>query len=170
MRRVLAGAMLACWALAFGALALPSGPAAAATPESGPLEQVRAALYHALMAEILGTGIETASEGAARSIGPVNPYPSIQADKVVAACINWENSSLGAVEWHGYAYYYDSAQSRPQDDPEQLVKLEARAKEHCRQYEAAADCYCRTVDVNERNALELPAWFVEAHLSGHARR
>lgn len=153
-------------------LATPVAAASAAGSGSGPdpVEPVRAALYHALMAEIMTTGVETTTEQARWSIGPVNPYPALEADKVIAACIDWGETSLAAVAWHGYAYFYDRTQSRPLDDPARLAQLEARARDHCRQYEATADCFCYMVDRNGRNALRLPEWFVEANLPGRARR
>lgn len=145
-------------------------PAEAAERTAGPAEQVRAALYHSLMTEIMMTGVETATRNARWSIGATNPYPAIAADKVISACINWDDTTIDQVDWHGYAYFYDRSQAQPEDDAETLAALEERANGYCARYAAMNDCYCQLVDSNGRNALHLPEWFLGTHLPGQARR
>lgn len=149
--------LLAAWLPA----AAPALPAAA---EADPRAQVRAALYHTLMAEIMKTGVESASDGARWSIGEVNPYPALTGDKVISACINWDNTTLGAVDWYGYAYYYDRSGDRPTGEAARLERLEERAQAFCRRYEATSDCWCQPVDRNGRNALAVPEWFLRSRL------
>ncbi len=144
-----------------------AGPAPAAEgARTDRVEQVRWALYHRLMADILLTGVKTATEGARWSIGEVNPYPAIASDKVIAACINWDATTPDAVDWYGYAYYYDTGQSRAEYDIVKLEQLEQRANDYCAQYEATNDCFCQIVDRNGFNALRLPEWFVDSRLGG----
>lgn len=170
---------LAACLLAILLTAAQAAPAKAAAPESAAPEsaaQLRAALYHALMAEILSTGVESASEGARWSLGPVNPYPSLRGDKVISACIDWDGTTLEAVDWSGYAYYYDRAPGldrgqAPRDGGSaRLKELEERAQAFCRRYEAVADCWCQLVDRNGRNALTPPEWFLRSRLPQAERR
>ncbi|WP_085126062.1 hypothetical protein [Tistlia consotensis] len=125
---------------------------------------MRAALYHMLMAEILKTGVETATDNARWSIGKVNPYPGLKGDKVIAACVNWDKTSLDQIDWYGYAYYYDRAEPRRSGDEKHMKLLEDTAKDDCRRYEATNPCRCQVVDRNDTDALSLPEWFVRAHI------
>ncbi|SMF77792.1 hypothetical protein SAMN06265365_13818 [Tistlia consotensis] len=143
---------------------LAPAAARAAEPVADPAQQVRAALYHMLMAEILKTGVETATDNARWSIGKVNPYPGLKGDKVIAACVNWDKTSLDQIDWYGYAYYYDRAEPRRSGDEKHMKLLEDTAKDDCRRYEATNPCRCQVVDRNDTDALSLPEWFVRAHI------
>lgn len=117
--------------------------------------QVRAVMYHRLMAEVLRTGIREQIARGGSAVGEVNPYPGTTSGKALAVCVNWEKSTLERVVWGGFAYRYGATVT-----PADQESLRARTLSDCRAAYAGRDCGCQLLDVDDRNVLEVPASFL----------
>ena len=78
--------------------------------------------------------------------------------KALAACVNWQQSTLDRVTWGGFAYRYGGAVT-----PVELEDLTRRVLEDCTAAYLGRDCVCQVVDVNGENALEVPQDFLAEH-------
>jgi hypothetical protein len=89
-----------------------------------------------------------------RMTGRVNDYTEAAPPKSFAMCIDWKESTPGAMRRRGWGYATAGGGPSP----------EARAIKDC-QVKAVPACSCVTVHRNGRQVIEPPQWWLERHSS-----
>jgi uncharacterized caspase-like protein len=107
------------------------------------------AFYDHLMEKVLSS---TMGHGSMFNVGRPNNYRNIENPKSLAACIDWTSSTIANPVYHGWNLVGGGDAAQKPVSEEEAAR---RARINCKKRERT-DCVCTTVDINDRNVLQLP--------------